>query len=156
MRGMIMGLGVLSAAALALGVYATHFEGSQDAPAGGMGAVATTAAMAKVMSDADRSAYLDAYVHLGGLEAGPKLAPDGKTPAPGLLEVKGEIENRGEETLDRLTIMILPLDARGEVMGAYPEDIARAEPLAAHEKRTFSLVIPAREGFSGQLRHKLQ
>ncbi|MBK8014038.1 MAG: hypothetical protein IPK13_22160 [Deltaproteobacteria bacterium] len=155
---MIVGLGVLSAAAVALGVYATLSEPSESAgpERTKLGTVGSTEKTASRMSDEERMAYLDQNVTLGGLEASPKFAPDGKTPAPGLLDVKGEIENRGEETLDRLTIMILPLDDDGQVMGAYPENITRASPLGAHEKRAFNLVIPAREGFSGRLRHKLQ
>lgn len=109
------------------------------------------------MSEEERVAYVKAHVILEGLQILPDTKPDSDEPVPGLLRVKGEVENQGEQALEKLMVAVYPRDAAGEVVAAHMEDVLNKGPdLKPGARRDFSFTIPDRGTADGDFDHELR
>lgn len=109
------------------------------------------------MTEAERVAYVKRHVKVEGLRIGPDLQPDGETPVPGLLSVQGEVVNGGERAVSKVILTVLPKDAKGEVLSAHVEDVAKKGPaLGPGDRREFRFTIPDKKSFEGDFGYELR
>lgn len=159
-RGVARWLSALVVMVISLGIYLGSFgwKGQESPtitrrPKGpGKGEPSTS----RPMTEAERAAYVQAFVRVQDVVIEPDKDPDDK-PVPGLHRVKGRVINTGKRSIHRVVFTVVPKDASGSAMAAYMDDVVhKGGPLEAGQERAFSFTIPERPGFSGQFEQAVQ
>jgi hypothetical protein len=114
-----------------------------------------------LVPEEQRREYIKKFVTVEELAIGPDLKPgeDGglsSEPVPGLLRVTGHVNNKGEQQIDKVVLVVHPLTNTNDVLGTYVESIVNKSPLGPGERRAFKFEIPEKKGFEGRFLHDLR
>lgn len=109
-----------------------------------------------VMTDAEREAYVKEFVRAVDVKVGADTKPESDEAVPGLLRVTGKVINEGDETIDRVVMVVFPKDAKGEVIAMDQQDVIIDAPLEPDEIREFRFQIRDRPEFSGAFDHEVR
>jgi len=148
-------VGALAAAVIALAVIVFGTRAGDPIEIINRSRVGKTAQKA-IMGDEERRKYIAHFVEVSDLSVDPdtKSAEDGGvTVVPGLLRVTGVVENKGDEPVDEIVLILHPLGETNEVLSTYSEDIAGGRPLAPGQKKPFKFLIPEKKEYGGRFLH---
>lgn len=157
---LFIGLGAVLAVAAAV-VVAQRLMAREGGPASPPRPTPGAAASQRpgLVSDAEREGYIARHVVIEGLTVDPdtQIGPEGTSVTiPGQLRVHGAVKNTGDKAIDRLIMVLNPLDGAGAVIGSYREDIAQNRRLEPNEERAFAFRIPDKKEFSGEYQHRVE
>ena len=109
------------------------------------------------MTEEERKAYINDHITVTGLEIAPNMKPGLDEAVPGLLEVRGKVQNNGERKIDRVFLHVFPMNEAGDVISTHIENVAKAGGLLSPgDDRDFKFTIPDKKEFSGKFNHMLQ
>lgn len=136
-------LGLVAAALVGAGLW-YGLQSSKPIPA------AKRDPLPGVMSEAERLEYVKKHVRVEGLTVDTDRKPASDEVVPGLLRVKGEVQNDGPREVEKVVLWILPKDAEGNVLGAHFENVVnKGGAFKPGQKRSFSFTIPDKKAFEG-------
>lgn len=119
----------------------------------------TTPTGPALVSDAERAAYIAQHITVQGPLVDPdtQIGPDGNTiTIAGLLKAHGSVKNNGDKAIEKLILVLNPLDAEGKVLGSHREDITLNRRLNPQEERAFQFRIPDKKEYSGEYQHRVE
>lgn len=112
-----------------------------------------------IVADAEREAYVKAYLTVSGLDVGPDMKPSddgGVVAIGGLMKAAGLVKNTGDKAVKNASITIHLLDANDKVIGTYFHDVLGNKRLAPGEERSFKFELPQKKEYSGKFSHSLR